>query len=175
MTTRQLWLQIPSQIATDLALDNRSYDGTWLKFRIDSQQGLTVVHNHFAEGKVDAGFARGRLRPVARQRRYEVTVRESRYQHYLAIDRLAALSASAAVNNQAGQLIVMRDWSVPDYTAFAAAVAVPNNAGNPFTDRQGFILQDSVKISASIQMCNPLDLRMIAPIQFSFVEANPSL
>ncbi|MGL5062641.1 MAG: hypothetical protein ACRC62_21910, partial [Microcoleus sp.] len=70
---RQIHIQLPQAIATDLALDNRSYDGTWLKFRIDAQQGLTVIHNHFSEGKIDAGFRRGALRPVAKQRRYEIT------------------------------------------------------------------------------------------------------
>jgi hypothetical protein len=170
----QIWISVPGTILAELGIAGNSIDvpGNWLKFYVDPQQGLTVVRNHFSEGKIDAGFSQGQQRPVARQRRYEVTVRESRYYHYLALERVASLSASASANNQPSQLITMRDFATPDYGSYIGAV--PTMA-TPFTDRSGFILADSVKLSGTVQLCNPIDLAMTAPLQFTFVEAFPRL
>jgi hypothetical protein len=172
---REIWLQCPPQIITDLAIPSTTFivagGANWIRFNL-GEAGYTVIYNNYAESTIGGSFRGSVSRPVLRQKKLELAVRESRYIIGLSIQRIAQLSDSSFLSNQPTQLVTIRDYVQPEYADMVASLV---GQTNPYTARVGYIPTSSVNLPTNLEFCNERDLAGAGEIKFQFVESSPSI
>jgi hypothetical protein len=172
-----IYIQVSNEIVTDLNLTDKIETISSLKYlKFITEPSDIIIENNYVNNEpgIQASLGRVLINPRPMLRKFTYSFRESRYEFYLALEKIAINSQRAYVNNSPNQLIKMLDYSSPDYDDFV------NRVEDSYTTRLGYIpIQDLSKYGNMKKVTfgdayNEFgNLMSNSKLKFSFYEVNP--